>query len=106
MSKEVLHCKRNRAQLRLHVRPATTGEGIHRGQGRTEDLEPLRRIARYASQGMTICPLGDAFCGPISSFLDHFGHEFEEAIAKAGKMPPKALPILPLTSDRALFGMD
>jgi NADH-quinone oxidoreductase subunit F len=79
---------------------------IHRGQGRTEDLETLRRIARFASQGMTICPLGDAFCGPISSFLDHFGHEFEEAIAKAENMPPKTLPILPLSSDRALFGMD
>ena len=79
---------------------------IYRGQGRTEDLATLRRIARFASQGMTICPLGDAFCGPISSFLDHFGHEFEEKIAKAGKMPPKALPILPLASDRALFGMD
>jgi len=79
---------------------------IRRGQGRAEDLETLRRIARFASQGMTICPLGDAFCGPISSFLDHFGHEFEAAIAKAATMPPKTLPILPLTSDRSLFGMD
>jgi NADH-quinone oxidoreductase subunit F len=78
---------------------------IRRGQGRQGDIETLRRIARFASQGMTICPLGDAFCGPISSFLDHFGHEFEEAISKAPSMPSKALPILPVRSDRELFGM-
>jgi NADH-quinone oxidoreductase subunit F len=78
---------------------------IRRGQGRSGDIETLHRIARFASQGMTICPLGDAFCGPISSFLDHFGHEFEEAIAKAPSMPPKTLPILPVRSDRELFGM-
>jgi NADH-quinone oxidoreductase subunit F len=79
---------------------------IRRGQGRMKDLEALRRIARFASQGMTICPLGDAFCGPISSFLDHFGHEFEEAITQAEEAPSKAVPILPLTSDRALFDVD
>jgi NADH-quinone oxidoreductase subunit F len=78
---------------------------IRRGQGQQGDIETLRRIARFASQGMTICPLGDAFCGPISSFLDHFGHEFEEAISKAPSMPPKTLPILPLRSDRELFGL-
>jgi NADH-quinone oxidoreductase subunit F len=78
---------------------------IRRGQGQQGDIETLRRIARFASQGMTICPLGDAFCGPISSFLDHFGHEFEEAISKAPSPPPKALPILPVRSDRELFGM-
>jgi NADH-quinone oxidoreductase subunit F len=78
---------------------------IRRGQGRSGDIETLHRIARFASQGMTICPLGDAFCGPISSFLDHFGHEFEEAIAKAPSMPPKTLPILPVRSDRELFGL-
>jgi NADH-quinone oxidoreductase subunit F len=78
---------------------------IRRGQGRSGDIETLHRIARFASHGMTICPLGDAFCGPISSFLDHFGHEFEEAIAKAPSMPPKTLPILPVRSDRELFGL-
>jgi NADH-quinone oxidoreductase subunit F len=77
---------------------------IRRGHGRPTDIDTLRRIARFASQGMTICPLGDAFCGPISSFLDHFGHEFENAISKASTMPSKALPILPVRSDRPLIG--
>ncbi|MCU0234155.1 MAG: NADH-quinone oxidoreductase subunit NuoF [Thermoanaerobaculales bacterium] len=75
---------------------------IRRGHGRPHDLETLRRIARYASQGMTICPLGDAFCGPIASFLEHFGQEFEAAIAGA-TAPPTLLPVLPLRSDRGLF---
>jgi NADH-quinone oxidoreductase subunit F len=78
---------------------------IRRGQGRSRDIEALQRIARFASQGMTICPLGDAFCGPIASFLDRFGNEFEDAIAKASPMSSKALPILPVRSDRSLFGM-
>jgi NADH-quinone oxidoreductase subunit F len=77
---------------------------IRRGHGRPGDIETLHRIARFASQGMTICPLGDAFCGPISSFLEHFGREFEEAISKASSMPAKAFPILPVQSDRELFG--
>jgi len=71
---------------------------IRRGFGRPEDLDTLRRIARYASQGMTICPLGDAFCGPITSFLDHFGQEFEEAIARARAQAARYLPILPVRS--------
>jgi len=79
---------------------------IRRGQGRPQDIETLQRIARYASQGMTICPLGDAFCGPIASFLEHFGDEFEAAIAKARPMPPKKQPALPVRSDQALFEMD
>jgi NADH-quinone oxidoreductase subunit F len=76
---------------------------IRRGQGRPDDLETLRRIARFASQGMTICPLGDAFCGPIASFLDHFGAEFELAIATARPMEAATQPILPLRSDHDLF---
>ncbi len=75
---------------------------IRRGFGRPEDLDALRRIARYASQGMTICPLGDAFCGPITSFLDHFGHEFEEKIAKADSLKARYLPILPVRSGYGL----
>ncbi len=78
---------------------------IRCGQGRQGDIETLHRIARFASQGMTICPLGDAFCGPIASFLEHFGHEFEEAISKASSMAAKALPILPVQSDREMFGL-
>jgi len=76
---------------------------IRRGNGRRKDLETLQRIARFASQGMTICPLGDAFCGPITSFLEHFGNEFEAAIEKAEPLPPKKHPILPVRSDQALF---
>jgi len=78
---------------------------IRRGQGRPEDIETLQRIARYSSQGMTICPLGDAFCGPITSFLEHFGHEFEAAIAK-GEAPKSAKkPILPVDFHRDMFGI-
>ncbi len=77
---------------------------IRRGHGLPGDIETLQRIARFASQGMTICPLGDAFCGPIVSFLEHFGREFEEAISKASSITAKTLPILPVQSDRELFG--
>ena len=76
---------------------------IRRGRGRARDLETLRRIVRFASQGMTICPLGDAFCGPITSFLEHFGGEFEAAIAEAEKSVSTHLPVLPVRSDHALF---
>jgi NADH-quinone oxidoreductase subunit F len=76
---------------------------IRRGQGRTKDIETLHRIARFASQGMTICPLGDAFCLPITSFLEHFGGEFEEAIAGAEQSVSTHLPVLPVRSDQALF---
>ena len=79
---------------------------IRRGHGRSGDLETLHRIARFASQGMTICPLGDAFCGPISSFLEHFGDEFEAAIEGGSSLPSKQRPILPLRSDQALFSPD
>jgi NADH-quinone oxidoreductase subunit F len=78
---------------------------IRRGHGQPGDIETLHRISRFASQGMTICPLGDAFCGPIASFLEHFGHEFEAAISKASRTPSKSLPILPVKSDRELFGI-
>ena len=79
---------------------------IRRGQGRPKDIETLQRIARFASQGMTICPLGDAFCGPIVSFLEHFGDEFEALIERAEPMAPKKQPALPVRSDQALFAMD
>ena len=78
---------------------------IRRGHGQPGDIETLRRIARFASQGMTICPLGDAFCGPISSFLDHFGDEFDAAISQAKPAENKARPILPVTTDGAQFGL-
>jgi hypothetical protein len=47
---------------------------------------------------MTICPLGDAFCEPIKSFLKHFGHEFQAAIAAARPLPAVKTPVLPLRS--------
>jgi NADH-quinone oxidoreductase subunit F len=77
---------------------------IRRGNGRPKDIETLRRISQYASQGMTICPLGDAFCGPITSFLDHFGNEFERAIADGSFQQSDVQPFLPVRSDTALFG--
>jgi len=78
---------------------------IRRGYGQPKDLEALERISRFASQGMTICPLGDAFCGPIASFLKHFRDEFEAAIAAAKPLQPKKLPILPVRSGRGTFGL-
>jgi NADH-quinone oxidoreductase subunit F len=78
---------------------------IRRGHGRPGDLETLLRIARYASQGMTICPLGDAFCEPVRSFVERFRGEFEARIASAEAPLPKTLPILPVRSDGELFGL-
>ncbi len=78
---------------------------INRGYGRPDDLDTLLRIARYASRGMTICPLGDAFCEPISSFLQHFRHEFEAKIEAAEPLPPKKQPVLPVRSGRGAYGV-
>ena len=50
------------------------------GHGRPEDPETLLRICRFASQGMTICPLGDAFSLPISSIVKKFPEEFARHI--------------------------
>jgi NADH-quinone oxidoreductase subunit F len=77
---------------------------IRRGYGRAEDLDTLLRIARFSSQGMTICPLGDAFCEPIRSYLKHFRHEFEAAIERAQPLPPPKKPMLPVRSGSGLFG--
>ncbi len=76
---------------------------IRRGHGHPRDLETLERIADYASRGMTICPLGDAFCEPIRSFLNHFRDEFEQAIASG--TPPKTIkePVLPARAARLMF---
>jgi len=77
---------------------------IRRGHGRPEDLDTLLRISRYASQGMTICPLGDAFCEPIRSYVEGFRDEFEALIAKAEPIKPKKTPVLPVRFDRSMFG--
>jgi NADH-quinone oxidoreductase subunit F len=78
---------------------------IRRGYGRPEDVDTLLRITRFASQGMTICPLGDAFCEPIRSFLAQFRHEFEAAIESARPLPPKKQPVLPVRPGHGDFGL-
>ena len=70
---------------------------LENGQGKISDINLLADVAKKI-EGNTICPLGDAFCGPITSFLEHFGHEFEEAIARAGSRAARHLPILPVRS--------
>jgi NADH-quinone oxidoreductase subunit F len=78
---------------------------VNRGEGQSGDLETLIRIADYASKGMTICPLGDAFSEPIRSFVTRFRGEFEARIAAATARPPRKLPILPVTTQREDFGL-
>ncbi len=73
------------------------------GHGRPEDPQTLLRICNYASQGMTICPLGDAFALPISSIVKKFPQEFERHIAAATPRPPKKLPVLPWAGPRPGF---
>jgi NADH-quinone oxidoreductase subunit F len=49
---------------------------IEHGQGRMEDLDLLTSLTpRIAMR--TLCPLGDAACGPIDSALQKFRDEFE-----------------------------
>ncbi len=79
---------------------------IRRGNGRMEDLDALLRIARYASQGMTICPLGDAFCEPIRSYVTRFKAEFVAQIEKAEQMSRLKKPVLPLRFDRESFELE
>jgi len=79
-------------------------ERILAGHGRPEDPETILRICRFASQGMTICPLGDAFALPISSLLKKFRSEFDERIAAATPAPQKKYPVLPWAGPRPGFG--
>lgn len=77
---------------------AWAGEVLDRilaGHGRSLDIETLTRICRFASNGMTICPLGDAFSLPISSMVAKFRAEFEARIATAQPLPAKKFPVLP-----------
>jgi len=74
------------------------------GHGRPGDPETLVRICRFASQGMTICPLGDAFSLPISSIVKKFPEEFERHIRAASTVPQKKLPVLPWAGSRPGFG--
>jgi len=80
-------------------------ERILHGHGRPDDMETMLRICRFASQGMTICPLGDAFALPISSLVNKFRGEFEQRIAAAKPLPPKKLPVLPWAGSGKGFGV-
>jgi NADH-quinone oxidoreductase subunit F len=77
---------------------------IAAGHGRAGDPDALLRICRFASQGMTICPLGDAFALPISSMVKKFRDEFDRRIAAASPLPQKKLPVLPWAGPRSGFG--
>jgi len=74
------------------------------GHGRSADPDTLLRICRFASEGMTICPLGDAFALPISSMVTKFRDEFERRISTASPRPQKKLPALPWAGQRPGFG--
>jgi NADH-quinone oxidoreductase subunit F len=74
------------------------------GHGRPGDPDALLRICRFASQGMTICPLGDAFALPISSMVKKFRDEFDRRVASSSPLPQKKLPVLPWAGPRPGFG--
>jgi NADH-quinone oxidoreductase subunit F len=74
------------------------------GHGRAGDPETLLRICRFASGGMTICPLGDAFALPISSTVKKFMDEFEAHVKAATELPQKKMPVLPWAGPRPGFG--
>jgi NADH-quinone oxidoreductase subunit F len=75
------------------------------GHGRPADPEALLRICRFSSNGMTICPLGDAYALPISSMVEKFREEFDRWIAAATPLPQRKLPVLPWTGPRPGFGV-
>ncbi len=74
------------------------------GNGRAGDPDTLLRICRFSSQGMTICPLGDAFALPISSMVKKFRKEFEDHIAAATPLPQKKFPVMPWAGPKPGFG--
>jgi NADH-quinone oxidoreductase subunit F len=74
------------------------------GHGRAGDPETLLRICKFASQGMTICPLGDAFALPITSMVKKFLPEFQKHITSATPTAQKTLPVLPWAGPRPGFG--
>jgi len=74
------------------------------GHARAGDPETLLRICRFASGGMTICPLGDAFALPISSMVKKFHEDFERRIAASTPLPQKKLPVMPWAGPRPGFG--
>ncbi|NOZ60745.1 MAG: NADH-quinone oxidoreductase subunit NuoF [Calditrichaeota bacterium] len=56
---------------------------IEEGNGKMEDLDLLTSITKHIAFH-TICPLGDAACGPVDSFVKKFRKEFEEHIKQGG----------------------
>ncbi|MBN2008437.1 NADH-quinone oxidoreductase subunit NuoF [candidate division KSB1 bacterium] len=48
---------------------------IEAGQGTMDDLDLLTSITKHIAMH-TICPLGDAACGPVDSFVKKFRDEF------------------------------
>jgi NADH-quinone oxidoreductase subunit F len=74
------------------------------GHARAADPETLLRICRFSSNGMTICPLGDAFALPISSIVNKFAGEFEKRVATAAPLPQRKLPVLPWLGPGPGFG--
>ncbi len=54
---------------------------IEAGQGKMDDIDLLTSITRHIAFH-TICPLGDAACGPVDSFVKRFREEFEEHVKK------------------------
>lgn len=60
-------------------------ERIEEGHGKEQDLDLLLRIADNIN-GKTLCALGDAAAGPVSSFVRKFRSDFEAHI-RGGKCP-------------------
>jgi NADH-quinone oxidoreductase subunit F len=58
---------------------------IEDGHGKMSDLDLLLEVADNIN-GKTLCALGDAAAGPVTSFVQKFKQEFEEHI-KGGKCP-------------------
>ena len=56
---------------------------IEAGEGKMEDIDLLTSITKHIAFH-TICPLGDAACGPVDSFVKQFRGEFAEHIEKGG----------------------
>ncbi|MFQ5861669.1 MAG: NADH-quinone oxidoreductase subunit NuoF [Candidatus Brocadiales bacterium] len=54
---------------------------IERGEGEIADLDTLVSIANNI-RGKTLCPLGEAAVGPVTSFITKFRSEFEDYIRK------------------------
>jgi NADH-quinone oxidoreductase subunit F len=63
----------------------TVIERIEHGQGREQDIGLLLEIADNIN-GKTLCALGDAAAGPVTSFVKKFRGDFEAHI-RGGKCP-------------------